>query len=356
MKVNKADLLPALRSLCKLALGRQSLYILNSIRCEAANNTLRLRASNIEEDQSEEVPCEGEMQGICIPARIFLELVSAAPDTITMEVDGNSVKITGAGEAKIAYFEAGMFPKEPEDKFSGIGLNPLDLADGIEAVAWAQDVSKNPDKHILKSVHVKTSAHEIMCEAFAGIMFGRFTRASIAADSDFAVHTPFVPRVIECLRKEGAVLSIGERFLRIDSKGATYSCKLMEGKYPTHMDQGVKMVRKKLGELNREAALTPLQICRSLVPPDQTGRINVQFQDKWMQIVMNGQCAHHFTDTIVGKFNRADMCLGLETLVDCMRAFKEDAVMVETHDGDFGPIILSGKELTTFSSQMLPTK
>lgn len=356
MLLAKSDLLPALEICAAIASRRTTLPVLNCVRLEAVNNTLTIRASDLDSEQIQEVECHGELSATCVNAKVLLGLVHVSGADITLSKVIETLVITGQGEARLSCVPADEFPPTMEDKFTAIGLNCADLADGIEAVEFAQYSGDDPDRYHWQSVHVVTSPTQIMCETCAGPFAAQFKRASIAATSNFCVLTPFIHAFCEALRQDSAVLSVGENKLRVSHKTGSYTCKKSEGTFPP-----VKTIldakRSALGKVIPEHLITPLAICAQLVQVDAKGTfasIRTDFSQDGCKVALNGKNPHQYTRLVQGKFESCDMVLGLNTALKCLKAFKDDEVTLMTSEcGSKPALLIEGKELTALTTQMV---
>lgn len=359
MLIAKSDLLPALEICAAIVKGRTTLAVLHCVRLEAVNNTLTIRASDLDSEQIQEVECVGDLLATCVSAKVLLGLIHAANGEISISKDAADapLSIKGEGEARLSCFPADEFPFTMEDKFTAIGLNCADLADGIEAVEFAQYSGDNPDRYHWQSVHVITSPTQIMCEAYGRAFAAQFKRASIASTSDFCVLTPFVKQFCEALRQDAAVLSVGENKLRVSHMMGSYTCKKPEGTFPPVEKLFNSTKGNAIGKAIPEHLITPLTICAQLTQADTNGAfasIHAEFNQDGCKVALNGNNPHQYTRLVEGRFESCDMVLGLNTALKCLKAFKDDEVTLMTCDCELKPaLLIEGKELTALTSQML---
>jgi DNA polymerase-3 subunit beta len=151
MQILKQELSAALRELTRVAPNRPHVPILAHVVLGAENNTLTLRATDLDLHLTAELPCEGDLAPTCLPLKPLAALAKpeSKKDTgvVTIDLDGEIAQITADGvTSKLAALPAGDFPASiPVDDLSLVALWPaagLRAALGYVLPAASNDVTR----------------------------------------------------------------------------------------------------------------------------------------------------------------------------------------------------------------------
>lgn len=142
----KDKLVDAVAKTEKITSKNPTLPVLKCILLQASNNTLLLRATNLEIGIEIKIPAKVEQEGtIAIPANIFHSFISQIQSDkhITLEVIDTKVHITsGSGKTTINGYSHEDFPTIPtlvEEKSFTVGAQ--ELVAGFKAVVYCASIS-----------------------------------------------------------------------------------------------------------------------------------------------------------------------------------------------------------------------
>jgi DNA polymerase-3 subunit beta len=128
MIVEVKQLREALKKVGVAVARRTSLPITNSVLLECKDNTLSIKATNLESAVIVTLSCSGELPPICIPYRAFSKFVSEGDGQISLEPQGNRGLILSRptiGKLTIGIEEGKEFPSLPMFKPKAV-WNKLD--------------------------------------------------------------------------------------------------------------------------------------------------------------------------------------------------------------------------------------
>lgn len=248
MKIESKKLAAALSKVIGIVGRRTTLPILGCVLIQSRENTLEITATDLDCWATAKCECDGKLDPVCVSGRLLHGLIQNAPEWVSITIEGNRLIVEGNGRAGVSYLEAKEFPPFPINKLKKIGVNPVDLADCIEGVAWAAK-PKSIDRPKLQTINILLSAKSIRCEASDGHVLSRMTRALIATDAEFMLPVAVSGLVCECLRGENATVELSENWLVVHSDSLVSAARLFDGKY-YNLDQMVKVERESVGSVS----------------------------------------------------------------------------------------------------------
>lgn len=230
MNVSTAKLKDALDNLGRILKTKVFVPLLSCIRLHAGNGSLELRASNMDEEQVERVECVGDLEPCC---PMLCDLVNALGGVeMELSLDKSDLQIAFSGNLlEISTQSIKGFPEQWRNKFTNIGVSCVDLFTGIKAVEWA--ASREESRYIMRSVHVVGSAQSLVCHSTTGRELAIWESPSISADFEVLVPDSFAANLRAALVRDGAVFSIAAGKVRVVHSDGSYTCKQVEGMFPS---------------------------------------------------------------------------------------------------------------------------
>lgn len=350
MRTLKENLLPAIRFLTDIASKRTTMPYLTHFRLEAANGRLSIRATDLDQDSTFQVECNGSLPACCVSARQFSHLIESAADGILLEMDGTKLRIESAFVAMLPTIAATEYPSPFFREGKAQGIPVADLASAIEAVSWAR--TDDDDRYALQGVHVKCSPNQIYCEASDGKTLGLFQKTAIAVACELLIHGPFLKRFIAALKQPEAVLLTSEGCVCVRHKGGEYSARLMNTKYPgTRRITGAGM--KLLGDVTLEEIREHVWQCVSICT-DMWPRVSLTFSAAGCEVkLMDSNTS--YIGNVSGEFTPVTFETDGKRLLKALKSFNgtakakalinEDMVLV-FRDGDYS-MFITGLERKT---------
>ena len=243
IQIQREDLLKPLSQVCGGAERRQTLPILSNILLHHGDSELVLTGTDLEiEVVTRVAQVKGEPGEITLPARKLLEICRALPAQASIEIKQDKDKAT---------------VKSGRSRFTLLTLPASDFPN-IETAQWEQTLPVN--QKALKSLLEKTQfcmAQQDVRYYLNGLLFdlsGKQLRA-VATDGHrmavavIALSNPakkeqqlIVPRkgvqeIVRFLEDDDAKevqLQLNANHLRINLNGLTFTCKLIDGRYPDY--------------------------------------------------------------------------------------------------------------------------
>lgn len=262
MNIDSSDLLPALDQIIGLCARRTTLPILNSIHIESRGTSLELTSTDLDAHASVLVPCEADIESLCVNGNLFHALVKSAGETITITGENARLVVEAKGRASLAALPGKDFPPFPASGSPAIGVPVLDLALAIESVAWAAD-KDNLMNPFYRCVWVKCADKSIRSIGTSGIKFCQFQRDLLTADCEFIFPCHHAALLCEALRKENSTLHLTETHVIVKSPLFTVAIKKAEGEYP-NLDPFLIQKRDDLGDINPKPIIDALDTCHLL--------------------------------------------------------------------------------------------
>lgn len=227
----------ALSRVSALATGRTTLPILNTVKISGVDNRIEIHATNCDAHGVARCECDGEFGAVCVNARTLANVLKSAGEQVVIEVVGNRLKLQSASDFGLSYLDVKEFPPFPKpDGIKQIGVPPVDLADCLEAVAWAAAYGKDAEaRQSLAAVNVLMRPKQLRCAATTGRALAIADRDVICSDAEFNVPAPQTGLLVDSLRDSGAVVSLSESWICCHADNLTVAVRLSEIAYPHYL-------------------------------------------------------------------------------------------------------------------------
>lgn len=333
MKILKQNLLSALELPVDCVASRASIPILNCLLLRSEEGYLGIHGTNLDESAgfAALVESEPDLEPVCVNASAFMRAIEFAGEEIEIGRDKNRLLIWSDSKTLIPVIDAKEFPVGFKEKTKNVAVNCADLATAIKAVKWCA----SPDEQRFQLMHVRVigSATKLRSEAVSGPALAEHSIASIASDFTTMIHSNFCDRVIACLQKEEAMLSIGDKHLRVSFKGGAYECKLPESDafVPTHTV--LDKPRVKIGVINRDNWIQIMQFISKSWPSSSSevgGRAMLTFGEGCWIESESGEFA--FDKTVAGEFLKCTAKVNPTEMAKCLQAFPASSDLALSHN------------------------
>src|SRR5690348_17112596 len=140
MKANRESLLTVLQKVSATT-KRAFNPILSTVRIEAKDGYLTAMGCDFDTYVRSLCECEGELGPCCVAPGPLMALCGFGGESVELTHDGTRLKVDCGPKGAISTMDAQEFPQWPTD-LADIGADAGDLADCIEAVAWAADAKE----------------------------------------------------------------------------------------------------------------------------------------------------------------------------------------------------------------------
>ncbi|MDE2105441.1 MAG: hypothetical protein KGL39_49900 [Patescibacteria group bacterium] len=318
MKVETTKLKEAIRRLKNIVPHRMSLPILACAKLEAVHGELSLTANNLDMEQTERIPCDGDIECLCVPLRSIEQALFNSPDTL-IEMDGEkSIVITCGREETILDFQlAEDFPKPMElAKPVKTGVSTAELAEAVENVKWC--ASTDTVRYILCGVHVAATDKKLRAEATDGKRLCVSDKNLISAEFDVIIPNAVISGFSEALARDGALLSVGANGVLIEHNDGSFRAKLLEGNYP-NTEQVMDKKPAKLGSCDLAELADVLARCSHFTDPARSEAVSLQFGPSGLELSSLG-AGSAFNSYVAGKFIKHSSKMGAELFLSTVKS------------------------------------
>lgn len=324
MKIETKKLLAALEHLKPIIGRKQSLPILHCVRLTASGGWLKIDATDSDQQQSEQIECDASLSPRCVNCAALL--MSLAGEWVDIEPNTTSITIISSlGKTELETLSGNEFPAEMKcESLQKQGVNCQDVATGIKQVVWA--ASTEIARYQLQSAHVYATAKSLVVESTDGRNAAILTRMAISSAFEMLAPSELCSTLCAVLMRDGAVLSVSEQHIQVNFDGGAYSCKQIEGKFPSTAallsEKQTAIGEAKVSELRE--SFSRLSFYKD---PLKQISANTEFSADGMTIKMAGKnCTLDFL--IPGKFKSHSCKLMVDSFLNCIKNTPGDVVKI----------------------------
>lgn len=232
MKIDRKSFLEVMRRVGSVTKSsRTTLPILSTVKLSDQDGQFTAIGTDMDLYVSAKCECEGELDTLCISPGPIMGVCGYGPDQISLSVVGERLRVVSCSTASLSVHDAKEFPRWPKDMTVDLGVNPLDLADCIESVAWAADgKSQRGILHQCLGVQMSAKIKGLVASACGGPIMSYIHKPAIVPEDDFIIQSVHAPIMCEALRGEGvAVRTDKERnWLLVESKAFSVAIKQVD--------------------------------------------------------------------------------------------------------------------------------
>lgn len=254
-----------------------------------AGNTLKVAATNNEQQASAIIQVEGVKDGVCLARpESLIGLLSAEPKTTEVRVscDGHSLSLAiGNRKSKVelAVQDAAEFPLSSDKALdTQVELSAVKLIEAFEAVRFAASKDESGGKWATSGVFVEFGADAIAVTATDTRRLG--TYGSVPAESKSCViPLEFVAGLIQSLAGVDGNVTIGiagtEFHLLTD--GLHLASRTLEGRFPPYRDILAPQRKKKrtVFDFDKVELLRVVKQARTLLTGTEYLRVSIEFSE-----------------------------------------------------------------------------
>lgn len=234
------NLKAGLASAARVVSNSNTLPILNNLLLKTENGFLKIYATNLEIAIISTVRCKIEKEGaLCLPAKIFSELVSAIPNqNISIEGEKGTAKIhTQNYNASIKTLPSDEFPLIPQvEKNLSLKLKGQTLKTAIDQVVFAASTSETQPE--ISGVLLKLEGKKIKLVAT-----DRYRLAERILESEgnqpnkqviFPQRTAAETSRLIGFSEETVEITLGDNQMAVNLNGSQVISRLIDGQYPDY--------------------------------------------------------------------------------------------------------------------------
>lgn len=231
MTINRKALIAALVSCGQAIKTRTTLPILTSVLLEQDGNSLRLRTTSLDVWITQQMPSAGELDPCCVSHDTLLSILKlGSTEEVELLLDGKLMVKLGKSVTRLPVQPAKEFPAAP-DMGKGLAVNAIDLADALEATAWAVCDAK-ANRPNMENVIIAMSAKELLVLAGNGYVLARHQRATICSKAACNVPGAHCGALARALRETGGAPMLSAKHLSAVHDNGSVSVLLSEQSKP----------------------------------------------------------------------------------------------------------------------------
>lgn len=361
IECTKDKLEEALGKAEKISGRNTTLPVLSGVYLNASQNTLNIKATNLDMGLSINVSVKVlEPGSVVVPANIIYSFVSSLPrdKNITISTKGQTLEIkTSATKTSIKTLDGDDFPIIPEITDSeSFSLPARDLTFGLKSVIYAAAVgSMKPE---LSSISI---THEGEFLVFASTDSFRLAEKKIRTKKIPNFKQILIPQknALEIMKafdrgEEDISISIEEHQAAFRSKGLYLTSRIVEGTFPDYRQIIPKETTSKAVVL-KDDLVTSLKT--SLIFSDSFNQLTLKLtpKDKLFEIEAKNNTVGENVYAIESVLEGDPITINVnhKYFIDCFQSLTTDSVSL-SFSGESKPIVVEGVGDTSFLYLVMP--
>jgi len=272
MKLITKQLHSALAEVGKIIKTRTTMPAASCVKLSMTeDDRLEISATNTESWISRRIDADGAIGTVLVNYQVFRSLIDGImSESFHLTLDGSKLTIRKPnGSLVVKTMDAAEFPSTPTDKGKPLAVNLEDLAEGIEATAWAANRDQTA-KALALCVLIDMQPTELACAATTLTRFAFFRKPSVCETRTLMLPAAMSGAVIPLMREKGSGAFLSENMFHVEAPTGSITVKLIALAQPWPYKQFIEARGKDEGIfLNREALLAN---CRTaLATSDSVG-------------------------------------------------------------------------------------
>ncbi len=232
MKVQREHLRSVMKRVAPMVKNRTTLPVLSCVLISGKEGRFSATATDLDSFVEASCDCEGSLEAMCVAPGPLLALSEFGPDTMDLSVSETRLKVVCGATSRLSTLSWGEFPMWPNDGLKDLGVNPHDLADAIESVAWAADPKSLVSiKHQSVWVHLVTKHKKLVACAVDGRKLAYFSKAAVVPDCDLMFLAIHASLICEALRGTNAALKVSPNWVNATNDHFRSAVKQVDGKF-----------------------------------------------------------------------------------------------------------------------------
>ena len=349
-KVNTKNLLEALQKTVKVVPSRSTLPILGCSLFDFSNNTMILKATNLETSISESLEINGETpeKPIAIPIGRLLEITNNITDKeIELNVsDNQQLEIkTQTGSFSITGQDHSEFPSDPiMNETQSIYIKTSHLFEIIDFTK--NSTSRDELKPALQGVLFKIDGKNIVGVSTDGHRLSRIIIENDGADNqeqEIIIPTKFLTLLTSFVdKKEKAEIEISKNHMSLSYKNTTIYSRIIKDSYPDY-EKVIPLDNNKTFVTNKRDLINAIKRV-SIFSNRSTKQITLEIGNQQTTILTeDSEQAAKGAEKISSQFNGADnLRIGFNSMfiLDALNSIKNEKITMFLN-GSLNAAILS---------------
>lgn len=363
ISVTKEDLSTGLQNVQNVVGTRSTLPILSNVLLVAGENTLELRATDLEVSIHATVPAKVEREGAStLPAKRMFGLVrEIESNEIEIEINDKGIATVQAGAAKYKLHGIGAEEFPPEAKFKergSIKIEQAKMGEMIRKTAYA--VSSDESRHTLNGINIVAEPERLTLVATDGRRLALVDEEiEGGTKAQFIVPTKTVSELQRVLQSKGeAEIRLGETHaeFKVAQEGGeevVIHSKLVEGSFP-NFKQVIPSESKERITVVKEELLHALRRADQITS-DKANSVKLKFADNALSITANTPEIGSGQESIAIQYKGPEIEVAFNPvyLMDPLKILEGDEVYIELTDS-LSPGVL--KSNTPFLYVLMPMR
>ncbi|QQX80307.1 DNA polymerase III subunit beta [Shewanella sp. KX20019] len=326
---------------------RHNLPILANLLVEVSTHSLKLTGTDLEVELVGEVQLEGEvLEGrTTVPAKKFLDIVKSLPDQVELKIEQQENRLllrSGRSRFTLATLPAEEYPNveafEADIEFTLKQGTMKSLIDATQFSMANQDV-----RYYLNGLLLETEGNVLRAIATDG---HRLAMSHRTIEASLPEKQVIVPRkgVLELMRSfEGddldVTIAIGDNAIRATTATATFTSKLVDGRFPDY-----RRVLPKGGDkivIASRLQLKQALLRASILSNEKFRGVRVQLENNLLKITANNPEQEEAEEILDVEYENSPLEIGFNVsyLLDVLNNLPSDDVRITLIDGNSSALI-----------------
>lgn len=360
---NKSEILSPLRMVCGVVEKKSTLQVLSNIYLQVKNNSLTLKATDLEIRMETSIPVNVEESGdISVSAKNFLELINVLPDKeISIQsTENNWLNIQcGSNKTNIVGMPAEDFPSLPtfeNAKYAKLNIDTLKRM--IDHTDYA--ISTDESRYHMNGIYLDPMDNTRMV-ATDGQRLALFESDLFDKNPDFLNRGVIIPRKgVQELKKlldseSDLEMSIEGSHLIIRGSNVLFTVRLIEGQFPD-VNQVIPNSNARTVGLQKNEFLDSLKRV-ALLANERSRGVKLNLTNGKLQISTNNPDLGEAKDIIEAEYQGEDFEIAFNAnyLRDALSAVEGDVVELGLNER-MNPGVVSSPSEPHYLSVIMPMR
>ena len=346
VKVIRAKLVDALKSVQNVVAGKGSLAVLQNVLIEANGNEMKLTTTDLELSIVSSCECEVVEPGATtLPVKLlFNSVIKLVEGVVEISVDENQLAkiVCGSANYRIQGISESEFPKLPkaEDSYS-YNIQQNVLKEMFRKVAYA--ASQDDTRRALKGVLMSFKENKLTMVATDGrrlALIENEIEVSKTAESDIVLPSKVVQELQRLLEGEEEIsIKIQKSQVCFKTSTVTIYSKLIDEVYPNYQQVIPSSIKEEV-EIDRQLLLDALERV-SVMTMDEAHSTKLIFTSGKLTVTSAVSQIGEATDEVPIKYvgEKLEIIFNPSYVMDPLKAIDDDEVKIKLNDGHSPAVI-----------------
>ena len=349
IKVIRSKFLDGLKSVQNVVAGKGSLAILQNVKIEAAEKSMKLTTTDLDISIRADVECEVQEAGeTTLPVKLLVtSITKAAEGDVEIEVDPQDKATIKAGSARFRLqgMPAVDFPKLPEEGDAYAYIVPqATIREMLRKTAYA--ASQDDTRRMLKGVLMSFKDEKLTMVATDGrrlALVENEMEFPKAAERDIVLPSKAVAELQRSLGSDGEVsIMVKQSQICFSLAGVVIYSKLMDDTYPNYRQVIPTQCREHIA-IDRQLLLDALDRA-SVMTIDEAHSTKLIFEANVLTVSSSASEIGEARDEVPIKYagERIETMFNPTYVMDPLKAIDDDEITIDINDGHTPAVIKCG--------------